>query len=316
MRVVVTGAAGFIASRLTERLIADGHHVRVVDHQPPALPWRQRVWDAAAERMTLDLRDPHAGLIAVEHTDWVFHLAATVGGVGFLGKRDYRPFFDNMRMSLNVLDACERWDVERMFYAGSSCTYPVHMQMHHTWRPLCEHHMEYGHPDLVYGREKLVTTRLCERAPFDARVGIFNTIFGPGLKLTGERMKYPAAVVTRAIDAIAAGVPLEVWGDGSQVRGYLHVDDCIAKVMRIMSEPYDGPVNVTANQVASCDEVARMVLDILGHPDHPITHVRGLTGPMHRQVSNAKWEQTYGPDPQRTTREAFEDFVTWVQANR
>lgn len=314
MRCVVTGAAGFIGSALTRRLILDGHDVRVVDLASPDIALRKKAWMGANERMLGDLRRPDVAAQAVDGCDWVFHLAADVGGVGYLAAHDYRPFFNNMRMSMNMLDACEAAGVDRFFYTSSTCIYPVEAQHRnaHDFPPLDESIIEQGTPDLMYGREKLMTLRLCERAPFDARVGIMNTIFGPGLKLEGERMKFPAAITTRAIRAVKNGGPLEIWGDGSQVRGYFHVEDAVDKIVRIMTEPYEGPVNVTSREVASCIEVARMVLDILD-ADVPLRFVDGPTGPMHRHVSNEKWERVYGPDTSRTMRQAFEDFVEWVK---
>jgi GDP-D-mannose 3',5'-epimerase len=313
--LTVLGAAGFIGSRLVDRLVAEGHEVRAVDLHPPTLAHRVASWESAAERLVLDLRTYHGAQTAVNGSEQVFHLAADVGGVGYLATHDYRPFYNNMRMSMNVLESCHFARVDRMFYTSSSCVYPVEDQIRAY--PVClreDLHIETGQPDLMYGREKLMTLRLCERAPFDARVGIMNTIFGPGLKLEGDRMKYPAAITVRALQAIDDGGPLDIWGDGTQVRGYLHVDDAVEKILRIMRDPYDGPVNVTSEGVASCNEVAEMVLSILGHPQIPLRHVEGPTGPAFRWVSNEKWERTYGEDPSRSMREAFEDFVAWVQS--
>lgn len=314
--LTVLGGAGFIATALVRRLVAEGHDVRVVDIEAPTMPYRREVWDSAAHRVVTDLRDFDAVVAAIDGSEWVFHLAADVGGVGYLSAHDYTPYFNNMGMSMNVLSACDMVGVERSFYASSSCVYPTALQVPDIPCRLREGvHIETGEPDLMYGREKLMTLRLCERAPFDARVGIVNTVFGPGLKLSGERMKYPAAITARAVRAIEDGVPLDIWGDGSQVRGYLHVDDAVEKILRIMSDPYDGPVNITSIEIASCNRVAEMVLDILGHPEVGLRHVEGPTGPLYRWVSNDKWEQTYGPDPQRTMFEAYEDFVPWVVAN-
>ena len=84
MRCVVLGAAGFIGSALARRLVLDGHDVRVSDLVAPSMPLRQKAWRAANERLLGDLRRPDVAAAAVEGCDWVFHLAADVGGVGYL----------------------------------------------------------------------------------------------------------------------------------------------------------------------------------------------------------------------------------------
>ena len=355
MKIAVTGAAGFIGSKVAERLIADGHEVVVTDLAVPDLPYRRDAWEAATSRMQVDLRRPDQWL-GWDHfagIDVVFHLAATVGGVGFLHGHDLEAYVDNTRMSLNVLEAALQQGVGRVFIASSSCAYPTELQTDDValltppptaaalaiedqlsrlvGRPvvlgegasferrlLTEDLLETGTPDGMYGREKLATLRLGEslRAAgwLDVRSGLINSGYGPGLRTTGERTKYPAAVVRKALACRRTGQPLEIWGDGTQRRGYIYIDDLVDKIVTLtLGDLYEGPVNLTSPETVSCDEAAKLALELLD-VDVPIVHVDGPTGPMQRHCSNEKWERVYGPDTQPTFRARFTEFVGWMES--
>ena len=209
MRCVVTGAAGFIGHNLCRRLLVDGHEVTALDYMAPESPGRVKVW-RECDRQIVDLRDPHRTTAALEGADWVFHLAANVGGVGYLAHKEWEAYVDNMRMSLNVFEAAKQWDVGRLFFASSSCAFPVELQRFgHTTELEEDVDLETGTPDLMYGREKLMTLRLAEVAPFDARVGLINSAFGPGLAVSGPRMKFPAAITVRALECQRTGQPVD-----------------------------------------------------------------------------------------------------------
>jgi nucleoside-diphosphate-sugar epimerase len=307
----VTGAAGFIGHNLARRLLAEGHEVTAVDYTAPEYSERVEVW-RQCRRIVADLRDPAKTLGALEGAEWVFHMAANVGGVGYLAHKEWDSYVDNMRMSLNVFEAARQWDVDRLFFASSSCAFPIEFQEHGRHIDLQEDiDLETGTPDLMYGREKLMTLRLAEVAPFDARVGLINSAFGPGLATSGPRMKFPAAVTARALECRRTGKPLTVWGDGKQVRSYIYVDDVVDKIMTIMTEPYEGPVSITTSERVTCAQGAQLVLDLLGL-DVPIEYIDGETGVQARHVSNAKWERIYGPDKSRSFAEGMVDLVEWI----
>lgn len=318
MIACVTGAAGFIGSRLAERLTADGHLVRAVDIEEPTDPLRRKAWDAADARMLADLRYEHRARLAVEGCDTVFHLAANHGGVGFLHHNGPAAYRDNTRMSVAVIEAALERGVGRLFFASSACAYPVDRQRYGAAETLREPMLGTGDPDGLYGLEKLATLRLCEglqaAGDLDARVGVFNTVFGPGQAVTGERAKFPPAVVAKAFACAESGEPLTLWGDGTQVRQNIYIDDALDKVLAVMSPwPYRGPVNITGVDAVSCDEVANLALDLVG-ADVPVVHADGPTGPMDRQVSNDRWEAVYGADTQWPFPDRFAQFVDWMRS--
>jgi nucleoside-diphosphate-sugar epimerase len=266
--IAITGAAGFIGSNMAKYLIEEGHRVHAIDHAEPTDPFRLGVWNECHNKSVIDLTTTEPVFATA---DMVIHLAANMGGVGFFHKHDYQPYIDNSRITFNVLSAIARWEIPTSFVASSACIYPTHLQMDER-RPAVLHEdlIEFGWPDQMYGREKLMLLRLAERHEQDVRVGILHTVYGVGQECEGERMKFPTAAATKAIKARETGF-VSMWGNGEQMRSYLYVDDAVNKIWAIMNEDYDGPVNVGYQGAVSCNDIQRLCLRIAGAPDAKIT---------------------------------------------
>ncbi len=157
MDVAITGAAGFLGSHMAAFLLAQGHRVHAYAHRPPVDAWRLNIWNSCTTTHIRDLRwEPPV----FNHIDRVIHLAANMGGVGYFTAHDYQPFIDNSRMTFNVLQSIDLWQIERSFLAASACLYPTQIQMTPGKAPkLDESMIELGFPDQMYGREKLMMTQ-------------------------------------------------------------------------------------------------------------------------------------------------------------
>lgn len=307
MRCVVLGGGGFIGANLCRRLLADGHKVKAVDIHYPK--WRTPPEGIDCEHV--NLIDAVDAALAVSDAEWVFHLAADMGGVGYFhSDADWRAAMINGRITGSVLMSIEPG--QRVFYTSSACCYPVELQQGTVAPKLDEEQAGMGTPDALYGAEKLHGLRLCSKMP-NARVGILHTIYGPLQEHEGRRMKFPAAVATKALRARETGT-LELWGDGSQLRSYLYVDDAVEKIVRVMSaDHYDGPVNIGAEGAVSCLDVARMCLDIAGVPDAEITlNPAEPSGVLARDCDNSKFDRLYGEVPQTSLRDGFSRFMDWL----
>ncbi len=303
-RAVVLGAAGFIGGHLVAALEAKGYEVRRVDRRDgdrPGVKLDLRYWPDARE--------------AVAKSDWVFHLAADMGGVGYFhSDADYGAATDNARITLNVLNACEAEKVDRLFYASSACVYPVEYQTRAAnVCQLPEEWIGFGTPDALYGHEKLTGLRWCSKAPFDARVGVLHTVYGPGQESTGPRAKFPPTVCQKALQARITG-RLELWGNGNQMRSYLYADDAVQRILTIMeSDRYEGPVNVGYEGAISCREAARFACQAAGVDPHIVANPEaGPTGVQARDCSNGKWRQVYGPTNDIHPKEGLARLVEWL----
>lgn len=276
---VVTGAHGFLGTHLCASLEADGAEVIRVGRDADAR-------NAAA----LERKTPRGA--------WVWHLAAEHGGVGWLHGRDV--FRANSKMTWAVLGLVDR--AERIFLASSACAYGTNRQYVRGVAPRLNEHADLwdGPPDGLYGLEKRCMVPLAETSPGDVRIGVLHTVVGPGQSI-GERAKFPPAAAVKALQARHTG-RFDLWGDGTQLRSYLHVADAIARMRAVMfDDRYDGPVNVGYDGAVSCLDVARLMCELAGvDPSVIACRVDAPTGPLGRDCDNTLFGVRYPhvPEPQ------------------
>lgn len=295
-RVAVLGGDGFIGAHLAHRLRNDGHDVTIADLHA---------------MFPRDLRYLGEAFRAVRDADIVFHLAADMGGVGYFhGPADWGASVNNARITLNVIEACVQAGVGRLVYASSVCALATE---HDT---LTEADLYWGTPDARYGSEKRRGAILCAEAPIDARVALLDTVYGPGQEWDGPRAKFPPAVARKAIEARRTG-RLELWGDGTQERCFMFVEDAIDRLVRLADMPADpGPVIVGGDTAVTCEEIARMCLELSGAEGAEIVHVDGPVGKRIRRTDLTKHREVFGDQPTVGYREGFSRLVDWIDGQQ
>lgn len=267
--IVVLGGGGFIGGHLSKRLKSEGNRVRVVDlkrHEYFSLT------ELCDEFILADLTDPSAvALVIDDQTDFVFQLAADMGGAGYIFTRlnDANVMHNSATINLNVAKECVRKKVKRVFYSSSACMYPEHNQLNPD-DPNCEESSAYpANPDSEYGWEKLFSERLYlafhRNYNLDVRIARFHNIFGPQGTWDGGKEKAPAAMLRKAATA-EAGTAIEVWGDGQQTRSFLYIDECVEAILRLMQSDFLGPVNVGSEEMVTINQLAQMAIEISGKP--------------------------------------------------
>ena len=122
-RALVAGAGGFIGHHLVKYLVANGYWVRGVDTKLPE-------YDASAadEFQLLDLRKLDNCLIATRQVDEVYHLAADMGGIGYINFHHADAAGNNVLISTHLLESSRINGVARLFFASSACVYPQGIQ--------------------------------------------------------------------------------------------------------------------------------------------------------------------------------------------
>jgi GDP-D-mannose 3',5'-epimerase len=309
---LVCGAGGFIGSHLVKRLKAEGFWVRGVDLKFPEFG------ETAADDFLIgDLRDP---VICREITDRrfdeVYQLAADMGGAGYIftGEHDADVMHNSATINLNMVEACRRRNVKRVFYSSSACMYPAYNQEDPS-NPNCAESSAYpAAPDSEYGWEKLFSERLYlaygRNHGMECRVARFHNIFGPEGTWMGGKEKSPAAICRKVAEAKVGG-EIEMWGDGNQTRSFLYIDECIEGVLRLTRSPHTGPFNIGSEEMVTINQLAALVMDIAGKR-LSIRHIPGPTGVRGRNSDNRLIRETLGWAPSKSLRDGMEKTYAWI----
>jgi GDP-D-mannose 3', 5'-epimerase len=309
-RYSITGASGFIGANMVKRLKDDGHWVRAVDIKET--PEREHLYSLADEVwVASDLRDWERAREATDGVDIVIHLAADHGGAGyFYSDADFKAANNNLRIDSNVLQTAIAQGVEKLFFASSACTYPVDIQGKGA-KPLTEDLLGQGEGEQLYGMAKRMSTLLMEGSRehgFDARSGVFHTIYGPTQDHLEPRAKFPTAVCRKMIENPER---VEIWGDGTQVRTFLYIDDALDKILTVLDEPYEGPVNIGSDVEVTVQQCADWVAEAAG-ADPEWVYTDGPVGVAHRSSDNTEYERRYGRQKLTSPKEGFRKLYEWM----
>ena len=311
-RALVCGAGGFIGSHMVKRLKQEACWVRGVDLKYPEFD------ETAADDFIIgDLRDPLICRYVVDGPfDEVFQFAADMGGAGFVfvGDHDADIMHNSGLVNLNVLDACRKRNIKRIFYSSSACIYPEHNQLDPD-NPNCAESSAYpAAPDSEYGWEKLFSERLylsfARNYGMQVRVARYHNIFGPLGTWEGGREKAPAAMC-RKVAVCDDGGEIEVWGDGKQTRSFLYVDECVEATLRLTRSDWAGPVNIGSDEMVTINGMVDMIAQLAGKK---ITrrHIPGPEGVRGRNSDNLLIEQKLGWRPSAPLVQGMEQTYAWI----
>jgi GDP-D-mannose 3', 5'-epimerase len=310
---LVCGAGGFIGSHLVKRLKREGFWVRGVDLKFPPFA------DTEADDFAVgDLRNQDfCRQIADRRFDEVYQLAADMGGAGYIftGEHDADVMHNSATINLNILDVCQKRNMRGLFYSSSACMYPEHNQKDPN-NPNCAEDSAYpAAPDSEYGWEKLFSERLYlaynRNYGMRNRVARYHNIFGPEGTWEGGKEKAPAAVCRKVAQASNNG-EVEIWGDGTQTRSFLYIDECLEGTIRLTRSDFEGPVNVGSEEMVTINQLVDYVSDIAGKKVIK-KHIPGPLGVRGRNSDNRLIGQKLGWKPSASLRSGLEKTYQWIE---
>jgi GDP-L-fucose synthase len=311
--VLVTGASGLIGSHLVRRLVQAGAHVRgtLRRRRPP-------VREPGVDYVTCDLTRPRYCREVVRGVRYVFHCAAATSGAAATARTPMAHVTPNVVMNARMLQAAYDAGVEKFLYLSITTGYPD------TGRPVAEEEMFQGEPfDKYYfaGWMKRFTEVMCRMYgeklnPRMSTVALrLTNVYGPHDKFAPRRSHVTAALIRKVVERQD---PIEVWGDGEDVRDLLYVDDCVEAVLRAV-ERLSGhtALNVGLGKGYRVNDILDMILDLDGYADARITYnpEKPTMIPV-RLVDVTKARDLLGFEATTDLREGLRKTIDWYRARR
>ncbi len=218
-------------------------------------------------------------------------------------------------INLNMLDACYKRNVKRIFYSSSACMYPEYNQLDPD-NPKCSEDSAYpAAPDSEYGWEKLFSERLYlafhRNYGMEVRIARYHNIFGPEGTWQGGREKAPAALC-RKVAMAQDGGEIEIWGDGKQTRSFLYIDECLEGTIKLTRSDWTGPVNIGSEEMVTINQLAEIIMDVAGK-NLSIKHVPGPLGVRGRNSNNKLIKEKLGWEPSMPLKEGLKITYAWIK---
>ncbi|MGC8779355.1 MAG: NAD-dependent epimerase/dehydratase family protein [Anaerolineae bacterium] len=315
--IVVTGAGGFIGGSLVRRFHEQGFtRIRAVDKKP--LPeWYQRV--PGVESLCMDLSEYPNCVRACEGAVEVYNLAADMGGMGFI-ERFRVECLRSILINTHMIEAAYRAGVQRYFFSSSACAYNTTLQQDPNVRALKESDAYPAMAERGYGWEKLMSEMFCQEywaeRGLETHIARFHNVYGPFGTWDGGREKAPAALCRKVIAAKDTGnLEIEIWGDGTQTRSFMYIDDCLLGIDMIMhcDRLIATPINLGSAELVSINRLVDIIEEIAGVKltrRYRLDAPRGVAG---RNSDNTFIKEVLGWEPNTPLRVGLEKTYTWIE---
>ncbi len=275
MRVLITGGAGFIGKALANRLVARGHHVRVLDDLSAGEP------EGLDERVIFtrgDVRDIPKLWRLLQDVECVYHLAARVSvPESILFPREYNDV--NVGGTVSLMEAIRNVGVRRVILASSGTVYGDQEQ-----QPLNEDMRP--HPRVPYAVSKIsaehyVFTLGALYGVETVALRIFNA-YGPGQQLP---VSYPP-VIPQFLRQLLGGGSLVVHGDGTQTRDFVYIDDVVDALIAAGESDVNGQIiNIGSGEETSINALIRIMEEVTGRSAHVLYNPQ-QSGGVARMVAD------------------------------
>ena len=272
-------------------------------------------------RKNCDLRDRSQvdAYFKQSQPEYVIIAAAKVGGIHANSTYPAEFIYDNLMIQTNIIDAAYKNGVKKLIMLGSSCIYPRLAK-----QPITEDALMTGTLEPTndaYATAKIAGIRMCrayrQQYGFNAISLMPTNLYGPNDNFDHNTSHVLPAMISKFDGSLDKSEhwEVELWGDGTPKREFLHVDDLAEACVKCMQD-YDEPepINVGTGEDVTIKELAETIADVVGYKNNIKWNTDKPNG-TPRKVLNVDKIKSLGWEPKITLREGIESTYTWYKEN-
>jgi GDP-L-fucose synthase len=304
-RILIAGANGMVG-RAIERNLKNKGYDNII----------------RGTRLSVDFTDQEATDIffRIERPEYVFVAAAKVGGI--MANNNYKAEFltQNLRIQTNIIESANRWKVNKLLFLGSSCIYPKFAT-----QPITEDQFMTGALEPTndaYAIAKIAGIMMCQayRQQYGLNaISLMPTnLYGPNDNFDLETSHVLPAMIAKFHNSLTHSEHWEVklWGDGSAMREFLHVDD-LAEACYVCMQKYNDAehINVGTGNDITIKQLAETIANIVGY-NRDINWDTSKPNGTPRKVLNVDKIKTLGWSPKIGIRQGIYETYEWYKNDR
>ncbi|MEK6833308.1 MAG: GDP-L-fucose synthase [Nanoarchaeota archaeon] len=306
-KILVTGSDGMVGTALINKLKERGYHNLLL----PAFK-------------ELDLRNQKdvENFFEKNRPEYIFHIAAKVGGIAANIASPAEFLYDNLIMEANVIESAKKNSVKKLLFLGSSCIYPRECP-----QPMKEEDLLTGKLEPTnegYALAKICGLKLCEYYNKQYGTNFINlmppNIYGINDHFESEKSHVISALITKFVDAKNKESEfVEIWGTGVSRREFLFVED-VADAMIYFMENYSakemGPfINIGSGEDISIKELAFLIKELIGYTGNLRFDASKPDGMPKKLLDNSK-SANFGWKAKTNLREGLQKTIDWYTKNK
>lgn len=304
-KVLVPGGNGFLGSYLVPRLKELGAEVFVPIHNQP---WDFRVWESAVS------------LFAKDKYDLVINCAANQGGIGFHKGRQAELYWDNIRISGNLIQAAYEAGVSKFINLVPGCAYPGYLEKEELveddfWEgKVHDSIFSYGYSrkfGVIHG------LALFRQHAFNSIHLVLANLYGPGEHFNPEQSKALAGMLLKFYNAKKQNLSeVEIWGTGKPVRDWLFAKDAVEYILKA-TEFYNETdiLNIASGEGVSVKELAETIKTVVGFEGSLKYNIDKPDGALKKTFSVEKMKEKLGEIQTTSLHQGITETLDWLDKN-
>ncbi len=302
-KIFVAGHNGLVGSAIIRKLKEAGH---------------KNILTFSHKELDLTNKEETETMFRLFKPSYVFLAAAKVGGIYANNSQSGEYFYENIMIQSNVLEAARKSGVKKLLFLGSSCIYPRECP-----QPIKEEYLMTApleQTNSAYATAKIAGIEMCKAYRKQYGCNFISAmpanLYGPNDSFALMGSHVLPAMIRKFHDAKTSGIKMvELWGDGTPKREFLHVND-LAEALLLLMEEYDSPlhINIGYSEDVPIKFLAKMIADIVGYTGEIYWNMEYPNGTPRKLLDSSKIEGL-GWEPKITLDKGVQDTYKWFIDN-